>query len=571
MDKHYQFYESLLDETRPPDRSISLWDLIVITAIGTAQKECYEKQIETKLHRRQLPKSFNYLVLSDPDNIKIGSGGSTMHVCHELYSKYGDSLFSMKILLIHAGGYSQRMPTCSVLGKIFSPVACRSSCIRDILDLKLAIYTPFSFHMSSGVFLTSSDDFQTYDFDEQVAAGASVFQHTDFVLISHESSLQIAKDHGVYVLEKPRNQVSNCFDCKFVLQKPSIEKMRQLDIVLSKNDKEYVHTDSVFYFSHDITRALLRFHDEHFESVISNQIEIDAYRDFLQPLGTQPLTLGEFLSSVKKDYLTEAEKDLLGKVYQAFLGRRAKILALTDSDFFHLGTISELFDSYLNQTKPESAKFRQSLGFTQFKSITHSSNSEQAGLIMYSSLGSSCHLDPTSIAEYCYIDPKVRLNISQYCYLSNCELTASQDQVNIPANVCLHTVPIRTDPDSIKYITVTFHRLDDLKKEYPSLSKVKYFTSECFSEQDSSSICLTHSNKGYSIWNLKLFKAYDSMSESFLQSVHLATLILSSETARNELLTQYFKSDVQFYSMFDMLALNEYQDMLSYRIKRNLV
>ena len=105
MNKNYEFYTSLIKNT---DKSSNLWDLVIITAISARQKECYEKQIATKLAKNLLPTCFKYKVFNDPDEAKIGSGGSTLHVLKQLNELYGtDQLCRMKILLIHAGGYSQ--------------------------------------------------------------------------------------------------------------------------------------------------------------------------------------------------------------------------------------------------------------------------------------------------------------------------------------------------------------------------------------------------------------------------------------------------------------------------------
>ena len=53
----------------------------------------------------------------------LGNGGSTMHAMHVLEQKYGWKVLQRKrILLIHAGGYSQRTPTTSCLGKIATSI-----------------------------------------------------------------------------------------------------------------------------------------------------------------------------------------------------------------------------------------------------------------------------------------------------------------------------------------------------------------------------------------------------------------------------------------------------------------
>ena len=53
----------------------------------------------------------------------LGNGGSTLHAMHVLQEKYGwHNLQKKRILLIHAGGYSQRTPTSSCLGKIATSI-----------------------------------------------------------------------------------------------------------------------------------------------------------------------------------------------------------------------------------------------------------------------------------------------------------------------------------------------------------------------------------------------------------------------------------------------------------------
>jgi fucose-1-phosphate guanylyltransferase len=171
----------------------------------------------------------------------------------------------MKVLLIHAGGYSQRMPSCTVLGKIFCPLA--SGFLDDMLDTKLAIYTPFSIRMKPGVFLTSSDDIETFYFEEQVELGGYFgSDEVDFIFLAHKSSLAIGKDHGVYVVGQSiqNEQGSDVFECKAVLQKPSIQRMRDHSALIGQDDKEYVYTDSIFYFNNKVLFLLLDFFEKYF-------------------------------------------------------------------------------------------------------------------------------------------------------------------------------------------------------------------------------------------------------------------------------------------------------------------
>ena len=59
---------------------------------------------------------------------RIGSGGSTLHILRELQLRHGAAqLASWRVLLIHAGGYSKRLPSHSCSGKIFSPLPIETS------------------------------------------------------------------------------------------------------------------------------------------------------------------------------------------------------------------------------------------------------------------------------------------------------------------------------------------------------------------------------------------------------------------------------------------------------------
>lgn len=187
------------------------------------------------------------------------------------------------------------MPSCTALGKIFQPILSKHEYINDMLDVKLAIYTPFSVHMSPGIFLTSSDDIETFSFKEQMKL-SKLFDScsVDFVLIAHQSSLEIGKDHGCYGVgnkveittdDESNDDVSSSskslvYECELVLQKPSIELMNNMNIVQTNQstNQKFVYTDSVFYFTHNIVHELLLYSRLYYEQICDLNIELDAYR-----------------------------------------------------------------------------------------------------------------------------------------------------------------------------------------------------------------------------------------------------------------------------------------------------
>ena len=116
----------LFDSIRGKDvkeSAISFWDIVVVTAVDQNQLIAYELQIKAKLSRGELPKGVIYKVVSDPAGPKIGNGGATLHAIEQLEKGLGaEFLGQCKILMLHAGGFSQRLPSASVLGKIFTAV-----------------------------------------------------------------------------------------------------------------------------------------------------------------------------------------------------------------------------------------------------------------------------------------------------------------------------------------------------------------------------------------------------------------------------------------------------------------
>ena len=83
----------------------TLWDWIVISAADNAQKDCFERQLRTKIEDRALFSNANYLVIADPPGPPLGSGGATMHILLQLEEKFQIHLSEKRILIIHAGKY----------------------------------------------------------------------------------------------------------------------------------------------------------------------------------------------------------------------------------------------------------------------------------------------------------------------------------------------------------------------------------------------------------------------------------------------------------------------------------
>ena len=95
------------------------WDYIILTASNEQQAEGFRKQIEERF--AFLPVHTKFVVIADRDGKRVGSGGATLSVIKYLHEQE-ENFQSLRILVIHSGGDSKRVPQYSALGKLFSPV-----------------------------------------------------------------------------------------------------------------------------------------------------------------------------------------------------------------------------------------------------------------------------------------------------------------------------------------------------------------------------------------------------------------------------------------------------------------
>ena len=109
------------DSIRGKEVNIPFWDIVVITALDEGQKNAYDLQLQSKRARGELPLGIKYHVFYDPPGPKIGNGGSVLVTIGDLLKIYAEKeLMNSKIIMLPAGGYSQRLPNASVLGKAFT-------------------------------------------------------------------------------------------------------------------------------------------------------------------------------------------------------------------------------------------------------------------------------------------------------------------------------------------------------------------------------------------------------------------------------------------------------------------
>ncbi|XP_036206118.1 fucose-1-phosphate guanylyltransferase isoform X1 [Myotis myotis] len=544
------------------------WDIVAITAADEKQELAYKQQLSEKLKKKELPLGVQYHVFVDPAGAKIGNGGSTFCALQNLEKLYGDEWNYFTILLIHSGGYSQRLPNASALGKIFTALPFGNP-IYQMLELKLAMYIDFPSHMNPGILVTCADDIELY------SVGESEFIRFDkpgFTALAHPSSLTVGTTHGVFVLEP-----SNCLEysdleyrcCHRFLHKPSIERMCQFNAVCRprnfsqqdlsggdtaslKFESEYVYTDSLFYMDHKSAKKLLAF----YEKIGTLNCEIDAYGDFLQALG--PGATVEYTRNTSNVTKEESELvDMRQRIFHLLKGTSLNVVVLNNSKFYHIGTTEEYLCHFTSGSSLKSELGLQSIAFSISPAVPECFGNTSC--IIQSILDSRCSVSPGSVVEYSRLGPDV--SVGENCIISGSSIITT---AVLPAYSFVCSLSLKMN-GHLKYSTMAFGVQDNLKRNVKTLSDIKslQFFGVCFlSCLDIWNLKITEElfsgNKTcLSLWNARIFPVCTSLNDSVTTSIKMLSAVQSKSA--------FSLNNYKLLSIEEMLAYKDVEDMITYR------
>ncbi|MHC4221173.1 MAG: fucose pyrophosphorylase domain-containing protein, partial [Planctomycetota bacterium] len=210
---------------------LNQWDYLIVTASNDAQAQAYESQLKIRQELGFLSDVCQVMVVADPGGKRIGSGGSTLYCLMQVLQRrlgkdvkkagvdvWEKLLGELRILIIHAGGDSRRLPAYGPCGKIFVPVPGEydGAINLSLFDRQLPIFLalPEPVEEIGQVVITSGDILLRFD-------PASVQLATEGVTgLACYALPKQASRHGVFCIEE-KNKVRQ------YLQKPSIEEQKE--------------------------------------------------------------------------------------------------------------------------------------------------------------------------------------------------------------------------------------------------------------------------------------------------------------------------------------------------------
>ncbi|KAK6484629.1 fucose-1-phosphate guanylyltransferase [Huso huso] len=544
------------------------WDIVVMTAADEKQKLAYEQQIAEKLRRKELPLWVQYHVFADPPGVKIGkycNGGSTLYSIQHLQEQYDDKLSTFRILLIHAGGYSQRLPSASALGKIFTTLPLGDP-VYQMLELKLVMYIDFPSHMEPGILVTCADDIELYCIKENETIR---FDRPGFTALAHPSSLTIATTHGVFVLEptvESEHGVLEYRSCHSFLHKPNTKTMYVSGAVCKKvkhdprsfgelgdnSADEFVYTDSTYYIDHLTAKRLLVL----FKEIGPLDCEIDAYGDFLQALGpgaTSAYTRNTANVTKEDAKLVEVRE----KIFFLLKGTPLNVIVLNNSKFYHIGTTQEYlfhFTADLN--------LRAELGLLPkaFSICPNDAALNVSACVIHSLVDPSCTVAPGTVIEYSILGPNV--TVSRNCIISGCWIAGD---THIPSNTFMHSLSVNVSGGK-KFVTVVLGIDDNLKKSVASVADIvdlQFFGTSLLMCVDlwglsASDLVSSGDRSGLSLWNARIFPGFPDLQSSVTASLKMLEALHSKSSYK-------LPKEVQLLSLQEIINHKDIGEMLKFR------
>ncbi|MDD6094613.1 MAG: L-fucokinase [Clostridia bacterium] len=395
-----------------------VWDYVILTASNDRQAEGFNAQIETRRENNLLPKKTHFAVIPDPDGKRVGSGGATLGVIRYIAERENSADFDrLRILVIHSGGDSKRVPQYSALGKLFSPVPHelpdgRSSTLFDEFMISMSTVPG---RIREGMLLLSGDVLLLFNplLIDYSGSGAAA--------ISFKEDAETGKNHGVFL----RGEDGNVKKC---LQKQSVEVLRAAGAV---NDRNCVDIDTgAVIFSKEMLKSLYGLICENgkvtkasFERFVNEKVRLSLYADFLYPLGTDA-DLDSFLLEKPEGEMCDELLCARKAVFSSLRPYRMKLLRLAPAKFIHFGTSREilaLMSSGVEEYKELGWSRQVNSSFTGGAAGYNSVSSGQ------SIFGKNCYLEDSYVNSGCTVGDNV--------ILSYIDIHSGK---RIPSNVVLH-------------------------------------------------------------------------------------------------------------------------------------
>lgn len=475
------------------------WDFVILTASNERQAAGFSAQIEERKKSGYLPANTHFAVIPDEGGKRVGSGGATLGVIKYIVEKTGSASFKgLRILVIHSGGDSKRVPQYSALGKLFSPVP------HELPDGRAStLFDEFIIGMSGvpsrireGMVLLSGDVLLLFnplqiDFSGEGAAA-----------ISFKESVETGKNHGVFLKGESGNVVR-------FLHKQTVESLKEYGAV---NERGSVDIDTgAVIFSSNMLSSLASLisengilSDKAYKKYVNDKVRLSLYGDFLYPLA-EDSTLEDFYNEKPEGEFCPELKEARKEVWQVLRPYRMKLLRLAPAKFIHFGTTKEILSL-------------MSKGIDAYKDLGWSRKIESSISDSTAGYNSVCSTN-ASVGEGCYLETSY---VHSGAVVGGGSLLSYIDvyNENIPSNVVLHGLKLQDGRFVARIYGVSDNPKDNLDTAMFLGKPLKEFLINNNISKDE-----LWDNESYTLWEAKLYPACKTIKEAVSCAVNIYKLV----------------------------------------------
>ena len=296
-----------------------VWDKCVLTATNEKQAFVYHLQLHRLKRAGVLHPDTEYFVIPDPNGVRIGSGGATLHALRYLNNIRQDTNgLDSRLLILHSGGDSRRIPHQSLLGKVFAPLPPP---MHSIFEVMYNFLTPIGAQIDAGVVVACGDTWMRLNTSSSNTDVISIPDGFDVTGVAYRGSLEFGSRHGVYDIIPKTHEVHR------YVQKHSVERLR--DAGFCGSDGRVAVDTGILLFQPAAVEKL-----QTLSCQLAENASVDLYEDILPAMATQ-VDHHQFMS--KRTTLRQLLLETLSQL-------RFGVACPPSLEFIHTGTTKEYLD-----------------------------------------------------------------------------------------------------------------------------------------------------------------------------------------------------------------------------------
>lgn len=532
---NWRMYKQSLEK----NKEIPKWDVLIITASNENQAKAYRMQIDERLKKGYLSKETKYLVVADPGGKRIGSGGATLNALYEVVRAYGlkeeNPFEGRRMLLIHSGGDSKRIPQYSAFGKLFSrvPRELPDGRYSTLFDEFIIALSGVPSRMAEGVLIASGDVLLVCNTNQMD------FRKEGIVGIAIQVEKEVGTKHGVY-------QMDEDFKVNKFLHKLPVARLREEGAI---NENGLVNVDTGLIgldakTAHQLLDLILRegeLDPKQYARFINEKLRLNLYGDFLMPF-TKESSLEEYLKEPAEGEYSEALLDVRRQLWDTFKESTLYVQPLSPAKFIHFGTSKELC-ALMQQ-------IYSTYGFMEWSksvvSVDDRRGTREEISLINSEIGENVVVGKESFIEDSQLRGKVK--IGKGCILSN--IKTKQD-FELEENLVLHTLPVKDAKGHKGYITRVYGVGDNPKE---SLEVGTFLGKPLKALQDKIGVAIKN------LWELELYPLRESIEESIESALWLSQIRRATKEEIEKWQTLKRYSLKESYEIADLKAILENQE-----------